>query len=117
MRPTKWLTVLVVVALCLALALTGCATKSDASYPSEPIEYVVHSSAGGSSDIFTRTIADFLTKEELITVPFTVVNKTGGGGAVAYQYTRDQKAILMCCRTFLPPLLPRPSSPKGLPRL
>lgn len=90
MRLTKWLTIMVVVVLCLGLALTGCAKKNDA-YPSQPIEYVVHSSAGGSSDIFTRTITDFLAKEKLITVPFTVVNKTGGGGAVAYQYTRDQK--------------------------
>lgn len=59
--------------------------------PDRPIEFVVQASAGGGSDLFARTMADIMTKHELVSVPVNVVNKPGGSGAVAYAYMSTKK--------------------------
>ncbi len=69
-----------------SFTVAGCGGKEKAKYPSKPIEYIVHAGAGGSADTFARVVTDNLTKEKLITVPFVVTNKPGGGGAVAFKY-------------------------------
>ena len=52
------------------------------SYPSKSITLMLGFSAGGSSDLLCRILADKLTEE--IGQPVAVVNKTGGGGFVAW---------------------------------
>lgn len=50
--------------------------------PSKNIEWVVTSSPGGGSDIFTRVITDILKKEGIVDRTFLVNNQTDGGGEV-----------------------------------
>jgi putative tricarboxylic transport membrane protein len=59
--------------------------------PSRQIEAVVHTGPGGGSDIFARAIAEMLQKEKLITQRMQVVNKSGGGSAVAMAYLAEKK--------------------------
>ena len=59
--------------------------------PSKQIETVVHTGAGGGSDLFARAIAEMLQKEKLITQRMQVVNKPGGGPAVAMSYLAEKK--------------------------
>jgi putative tricarboxylic transport membrane protein len=59
--------------------------------PSKQIEAVVHTGPGGGSDIFARAIAEMLQKEKLISQRMQVVNKSGGGSAVAMSYLAEKK--------------------------
>lgn len=59
--------------------------------PSRQIEAVVHTGPGGGSDIFARAIAEMLQKEKLISQRMQVVNKSGGGSAVAMSYLAEKK--------------------------
>jgi putative tricarboxylic transport membrane protein len=52
---------------------------------------VVHTGPGGGSDILARAIALMIEKENLMPVRLQVVNKTGGGGAVAAAYLAEKK--------------------------
>ncbi len=83
------------VLLMTGLIVTGCSssrsTAGNASdYPSKQIEYVVPFSPGGGTDLVARAVADYLSKEW--GQPVVVVNKPGGGGAVAAQYVLKQSA-------------------------
>src|SRR5574341_1562820 len=59
--------------------------------PSKQIETVVHTGPGGGSDLFARAIAEMLQKEKLIPQRLQVVNKSGGGSAVAMAYLAEKK--------------------------
>jgi putative tricarboxylic transport membrane protein len=61
------------------------------SYPSRPLELVVHTGPGGGTDTMARTFADFLTREKLVNQPITISNRTGGGGAIAYSYIKGKR--------------------------
>jgi putative tricarboxylic transport membrane protein len=52
---------------------------------------VIHSAAGGGSDIMSRMIADTMAKEKIVSQPITVVNKPGGSSAVATAYVYEKK--------------------------
>jgi tripartite-type tricarboxylate transporter receptor subunit TctC len=67
-----------VLALALALGSLGMAQR----YPVRPVTVVVPWSAGGSTDLTARALAPILEKN--LGVPFQVVNRTGGGGAVGH---------------------------------
>ena len=51
--------------------------------PSKTVEIVVHTGPGGGNDVLARAIAVMIEKEKLLPVRMQVVNKPGGGGAVA----------------------------------
>lgn len=72
-------------------ALLGLATAAQpqAWSPQKNVEIVVANSPGGSNDRTARQVESFLTKLKLVTVPITVVNKPGGGGAIAYEYVNQ----------------------------
>lgn len=72
-------------------ALLGLATAAQpqAWSPQKNVEIVVANSPGGSNDRTARQVERFLTKLKLVTVPLTVVNKPGGGGAIAYEYVNQ----------------------------
>lgn len=61
------------------------------TYPSRPIELVVHTSAGGGTDVIARVVAEILTREKLVTQPVNVINRPGGGGAIAYTYGKSKR--------------------------
>jgi putative tricarboxylic transport membrane protein len=71
--------------------LLGLATAAQpqAWSPQKSVEIVVANSPGGSNDRTARQVESFLTKLRLVTVPLTVVNKPGGGGAIAYEYVNQ----------------------------
>lgn len=80
--------------LILPLAAVAALTASIAfaqSFPSKPIELVVHTSPGGGTDLFARFVADLLTREKLVNQPVNVLNRSGGGGAIAYTYIKSKR--------------------------
>jgi len=77
--------------LCMALAaLTVVAAPAYAFKPTRPIEVVVHTGPGGGSDLLARAVATMIEKERLLPVRMQVVNKTGGGSAVAAAYLAER---------------------------
>jgi putative tricarboxylic transport membrane protein len=76
----------------ITLALTEERAWNQEFKPSKQIEAVVHTGPGGGSDIFARAIAEMLQKEKLINQRMQVVNKSGGGSAVAMAYLAEKKA-------------------------
>ncbi|HWI13020.1 MAG TPA: tripartite tricarboxylate transporter substrate binding protein [Burkholderiales bacterium] len=77
--------------------LTGCTLAAGhvaanaQAFPTKPIELVVHTSPGGGTDVFARAVADVITKERLLPQPVTVSNRSGGSGAVAYNYIKSKR--------------------------
>ena len=73
----------------LALGLAGSAFAQGFK-PTRPIEVVVHTGPGGGSDLLARAVVQMLEKEKLVPVRMQVVNKPGGGGAVAPAYLAEK---------------------------
>jgi putative tricarboxylic transport membrane protein len=61
-----------------------------AAYPEKPIEFVVHSPAGGGSDLFSRAVGSILEKEGIVKQKIQVVNRDGGAGTTALNYIADK---------------------------
>jgi putative tricarboxylic transport membrane protein len=78
--------------LCIAMAALCAVVAGPASAytPTRPIEVVVHTGPGGGSDLLARAVAQMIEKERLLPVRMQVVNKTGGGGAVAAAYLAEK---------------------------
>ena len=57
--------------------------------PSRNIELVVQAGAGGASDRAARTLQKIMQEKRLVDASSTVVNKAGGGGALAYNYVNQ----------------------------
>lgn len=76
--------VVLLITLAAPLFAQGAAEVSATGFvPSKEIEWIVTSSPGGGSDIFTRKISDIMTRENLVNGQnFLVNNKTDGGGEV-----------------------------------
>lgn len=73
--------------LCLCLYFMAAATAQAQSWkPERPVELVVGSSPGSGTDATARFIQKLLQEKKLIDVPVTVVNKPGGGSAIAFAY-------------------------------
>ena len=82
-----WLTIIVAMFVALSVGRAG----SQAFTPSKQIEAVVHTGPGGGSDLLARAVAEMLQKEKLIQQRMQVVNKPGGGPAVAMSYLAEKK--------------------------
>ncbi len=80
----KWIRSFVVAVVCLALVagLPPSEAAAQAKYPSRPIQLVCPWAAGGGTDRIARMVAVLLEKE--LGQPVTVVNRTGGSGAVGH---------------------------------
>ncbi|MCL5040328.1 MAG: tripartite tricarboxylate transporter substrate binding protein [Firmicutes bacterium] len=59
-------------------------------FPTKPIEMTVLFGAGSGADLLARKVADIASKD--LGQPVTVVNRTGAGGAVGYNYVKGQEA-------------------------
>ena len=68
--------------LCAAITIqaTALAPAAAADYPTQAIEFVVPSSAGGGTDVMARTFTDVARK--YITQPLVVTDKPGAGGGI-----------------------------------
>lgn len=80
-RLTTWTGVGLVVLIALLAPLLEEATAQP-KYPTRPITLVCPWAAGGGTDRIARAVAIILEKD--IGSPVTVVNRTGGGGAVGH---------------------------------
>jgi putative tricarboxylic transport membrane protein len=57
----------------------------------KPVEFVCHAAPGGGSDIMARMMQSVIEKEKLCPQPVAVVNRPGGGGAIAFAYVAGKK--------------------------
>ncbi len=89
--------------LLVGLALTGatalCGAQSAWS-PQRNVEIVVGSAPGGSNDKTARQVEKILVEQKLVSTSLTVVNRTGGGGSIAFNYRHaaPRRCSLPDCR-------------------
>jgi putative tricarboxylic transport membrane protein len=60
-------------------------------FPSKPIEFNVHTSPGGGTDLFARTVTEILIREKAFSQPIIVSNRPGGSGAVAFNHIKARR--------------------------
>jgi putative tricarboxylic transport membrane protein len=76
----------------LGAAAVVCATAVPAqSYPSRPVDFVVHVNPGGGTDVFARLVTEIMTRDKLVSQPLVVQNRTGGAGVVAFTYVKGKR--------------------------
>src|SRR5699024_2037245 len=91
---------LMFVLFALVLTLFGCNTDSsnndngseaaETDYPTETIEIVVPWSAGGSSDLTARALAEAM--DEVVDQNVVVTNREGAGGTIATTEVATQQS-------------------------
>ena len=67
----------------LAVLAVGSTATAQDKYPSRPIEIIIPYAPGGGSDIMMRNVVKVIEQHKLVTVPISIVNRPGGGGAIA----------------------------------
>lgn len=73
------------------LLLTASAFAADPAWkPVKPVELVAINAPGGGSDRILRLMVKVFQDQRAMEAPVTVVNKPGGGGAMAYNYIAQQ---------------------------
>jgi len=70
----------------LAIASDGSFSASANWVPQNSVEIVAASNPGGGLDVLARTMQKAWQDNKIIEVPINVINKAGGGGAVAWNY-------------------------------
>jgi putative tricarboxylic transport membrane protein len=75
----------------LVVAAVASAVTHAQSYPSRPVEVVVHTSPGGGTDLFGRNVSDMLSRDKAFATGFVVSNRTGGLGSVAFNYIKSKR--------------------------
>lgn len=75
-----------------ALALAGAAAVASAQgwSPQKNVELVVPNPPGGSNDKTARTIERVWTLNKVLPTTLSVVNRSGGGGSIAYTYVAQR---------------------------
>ena len=81
---------MVLTALISAVALLPADSQAQ-KFLNKPIEFVCHAAVGGGSDIMARFMQSVIEKEKLCPQPVAVVNRAGGGGAIAFAYVAGKK--------------------------
>lgn len=61
------------------------------TYPSQPIEIVAHTAAGGGTDQFVRLMGEIFVRDKMVTQQPVISNRVGGGGAIAYNYVKGKR--------------------------
>jgi len=75
----------------MVMILAGAAAVAGAQgwSPQKNVELVVPNPPGGSNDKTARTVERIWTMNKVLPSTFTVVNKAGGGGSIAYTYVQQ----------------------------
>ena len=76
--------------LAAVLAVAGGAATAADWKPTGPVTLVVHAGPGGGNDVFGRAMLQIMDKEKLLPVRFTLINKVGGGSAIAMNYLKEK---------------------------
>ena len=71
------------------LAVAGATAAAQEWAPDKPVELIATNAPGGGSDRIGRILIKILQERRYIAVPMNLVNKPGGGGSVAYNYTNQ----------------------------
>jgi putative tricarboxylic transport membrane protein len=74
----------------LTLTTAAVFAADPAWKPVKPIELVAINASGGGSDRILRLMVKVFQEQRAMEVPVNVINKPGGGGAVAYNYIAQQ---------------------------
>lgn len=61
------------------VSVTAVATAADDEWPQDTVRIIMHTKAGGSADVFMRTLAESL--EPQVGQSVAIINSPGGGGA------------------------------------
>lgn len=78
---------------------------SPAWKPEKAVEFIIPGGAGGGQDRTARIIQKFMQESGMVTTPVAVVNKTGGGGNLAYTYLNQFPGDAHYMATATPTLL------------
>lgn len=77
-------------------------TKVATDYPNKPINMIIPYAAGGTTDIYGRTLAAMLEKQ--LGQSITVTNQGGASGSIGSQFVKDQASdgytLLVCAETM-----------------
>lgn len=76
----------IIAALFTIAALPAIAAAPPAWRPDRAVEAIATNAPGGGGDRILRIMANVMQELRVLDVPFNVVNKPGGGGAVSYAY-------------------------------
>jgi len=81
-----------VAAMVLIVGIVGiCAGSATAAWaPTKPVEFNVPAGTGGGADILARFISPLFQKNKITTVPWIVVNRSGGAGAEGFLYVKGK---------------------------
>ncbi|MBR2943077.1 MAG: tripartite tricarboxylate transporter substrate binding protein [Clostridia bacterium] len=86
----------------LVLVFAWCASAALADYPERPLTMVIPYGAGGTTDVYGRTLAALLEKE--LGQPITCVNQSGASGSIGSQFVKDTDSdgytLLVCAETM-----------------
>ena len=104
MNPSKTLCGMVVLAVAAGCALTAARAQTPSAepalsvskgsaqaFPTQPLELVAHTAAGGGTDQFVRLLAEIFMREKLVSQMPIISNRLGGGGAIAYHYVKGKR--------------------------
>ncbi len=99
----------VAMAMVVALGLGMSPRPSAAWEPTKPVEFVIPAGTGGGADQMARLIAGIAEKHKLSPRPFIVVNKSGGAGAEGFLHVKGKKGdtntiIITLSNLFTTPL-------------
>ena len=89
-------------AVILLLVLCACCAFAQAAYPERPITMIIPYGAGGTTDVYGRTLAALLEKE--LGQSITCVNQSGASGSIGSQFVKDSNSdgytVLVCAETM-----------------
>lgn len=81
---------------------TEAAKAAETDYPNKPINMIIPYGAGGTTDVYGRTLAALLEKQ--LGQPITVTNQGGASGSIGSQFVKDQVSdgytLLVCAETM-----------------
>ena len=90
------------VSVVLLLVLCACCALAQAAYPDRPITMIIPYGAGGTTDVYGRTLAALLEKE--LDQSITCVNQSGASGSIGSQFVKDSDSdgytVLVCAETM-----------------
>jgi tripartite-type tricarboxylate transporter receptor subunit TctC len=89
MKKIVWVVASVIAVALLSGSLLLPRLNAVARFPTRPVEITVPFGVGNAADVTARHLADGMSKA--LGAPVPVVNRTGGGGAVAFTHVSQQK--------------------------
>ncbi len=86
-----WISTRAALGLLIFAATCLSSTVAAQTFPSQPLEIVAHTAAGGGTDQFVRLMGEIFTREKMVAQPPVISNRVGGGGAIAYNYVKGKR--------------------------